>query len=274
MSDPDIAGELPAIDADLATWLASDPAPVMPAEVWTELQARLAAEPPLVAPGVIDLGAERARRRRGRLLPVLAGAAGIAVVGAVVLPTLRSPEPAPVADGVTASTSLVAEPAPDAAESQPVAGQSGPVASTPEGAVAVIPESAVPRAMVSTGTDYTDEALPSQVVTLLANVGMADAPGVATAMNAAPAETTMPGSGLASSPQALADCLERLGMPAGSVPLLLDTATVEGAAGSVIVTAGELAPEGAPTSLHVVAVGQECTDDDVAAARHWDIPVD
>ena len=99
MSDSDIGGDLPPLDPELAAWLASDPPPPMPEEVWARLEARLAAEPPLVPSGVVDLGSERAKRRGGRLLPVLAGAAGLALVGAVVLPTLRSSDPTPVAEG-------------------------------------------------------------------------------------------------------------------------------------------------------------------------------
>jgi hypothetical protein len=127
--------------------------------------------------------------------------------------------------------------------------------------------------MVSSGTDYTADELPAQVTTLLASAGMADSAAVAAAMTASPASTSMPGVGLASSPEALADCLGRLGLPPESVPLVLDTATIDGAQGSVIVTVGAQDPSGQPTALHVVAVGQDCTDSDVAAARHWDLPL-
>lgn len=131
----------------------------------------------------------------------------------------------------------------------------------------------MPRTMVATGTDYTADALPAQVTTLLATAGMSDSTAVAAAMAASPATATLPGVGLASSPEALADCLGRLGLPSGSVPLVLDTATVDGRDGSVIVTVGSTDSVGLPTSLHIVAVGQDCTDDDVAAARHWDLPL-
>ena len=43
--------------------------------------------------------------------------------------------------------------------------------------------------------------------------------------------------------------------------------------GSVIVTAGNLDPTGRPTTLHVVAVGQECNESDVLEAKHWDLPL-
>lgn len=297
----DFSGDLPPLDPDLAAWLASDEPDAMPADVWANLEARLASEPafaPSAVPpasdsaepplsGPVDLAAARARRRRGRVLPILAGAAGVALVGAVVLPSLRSADPAPVADGVPTSQPLVAASAepgvesgvdtPTVAAPQPsdASPASEPVAtpSNPEGAAAVIAEPVMPRAMVSTGTDYTMDGLPAQVITLLADAGMSDGSAVATAMTASPSPTAMPGVGLASSPEALADCMKRLGLAPGSVPLVLDTATIDGREGSVIVTASQLDLAGQPASLHVVAVGQACTDDDVVAARHWDLPL-
>lgn len=270
--DEEFLGDLPPIDADLADWLASDTASPMPAEVWSDLEARFAAE--AKAGKVVDLTAERTRRRGGRVLPILAGAAGVALVGAVVLPSLRSPDPAPVAGGSAASQPVVAVPAPEVADSvDPTSGAAAAATpSTPSGAAAVISEPVLPRAIVSTGTDYAADDLPGQVVTLLADAGMADGTAVAAAMSASPAPTSMPGSGLAASPEALADCLTRLGLP-DAIPLVLDTATIEGRAGSVIVTAGQAAPDGRPTSLHVVAVGQECNEEDVLSARHWDLPL-
>lgn len=274
MSD-DISGDLPPIDPELAAWLASDTPPPMPPEVWADIEARLAAEPALQSgsPVVSLTGARQARRGR-RVLPVLAGAAGLALVGAVVLPSLRSADPAPVADGAVPSQTVVAAPAPDNAGSAMASASTEPLpAQTPEGAAATVPKPAVPRAMVATGTDYTADALPAQVVTLLADAGMSDGIGVASAMTASPSPTVMPGVGLAASPESLADCMLRLGLPAGSVPLVLDTATIEGREGSVIVTAGQLDTAGTPVTLHVVAVGQECSDDDVLTARHWDLPL-
>ena len=205
----DFSGDLPPIDPDLAAWLASDQPTAMPADVWTRLEARLAAEPAFapsappeagesaenVVSDPIDLAAERARRRGGRVLPILAGAAGLAIVGAVVLPSLRSADPAPVADGAPASQPLVvasAEPdggsgadtptvtAPQASDAQATP-QPAATPANPEGAAAVVAEPVMPRAMVSTGTDYTMDALPAQVITLLADAGMSDGSAVATA---------------------------------------------------------------------------------------------
>lgn len=281
MSDSDIGGDLPPLDPELRAWLASDPPPPMPEEVWARLEARLAAEPPLVPSGVVDLGSERAKRRGGRLLPVLAGAAGLALVGAVVIPSLRSSDPTPVAEGPTGALAVSSPEGVSTrgSDSPPLTDQGpSPAATgssqTPEPAPSPTVETAVmPRAMLASGTDYTAEALPAQVTSLLASTGMADSTAVAEAMIASPTATAMPGSGLASSPEALADCLGRLGLAADAVPLVLDAATIDGQAGSVIVTVTEAVPPGEPTTLHAVAVGQDCTDADVAAARHWDLPL-
>lgn len=281
--DSEIGGDLPPLDPVLAAWLeADDPGP-MPDEVWASIQARLAQEPPLVPAGVVDLGAVRSRRR-SRTLPVLAGAAGLVLVGAVVLPSLGSPDPAPVADGVVASGPVLdpTSPAPGGESAEPVAatpttsqemqGTAAPDPASPGGATAGV-EQVLPRAMLSTGTSYTTDALPAQVVTLLADAGMGDGVGVSSAMTASPAPTQMLGTGLAASPESLADCLGRLGLPVGTIPLVLDTAIVDGREGSVIVTTSPPVTDGQPTALHVVAVGQDCTDADVAAARHWDLPL-
>ncbi len=277
MSESDIGGDLPPLDPELAAWLASDTPGPMPADVWAGIEARLAAEPALIpagsadSRGVVDLGAERSRRRSRRALPLLVGAAGLVVAGAVVLPAVQTSSPAPVADGASSAQPAVvaAAPSPDASGDGEVA--SAPASASPDSAPRTEP--VMPRTMVATGTDYTADALPAQVTTLLATAGMSDSTAVAAAMAASPATATLPGVGLASSPEALADCLGRLGLPSGSVPLVLDTATVDGRDGSVVVTVGSTDSVGLPTSLHIVAVGQECTDDDVAAARHWDLPL-
>ncbi len=277
MSESDIGGELPPLDPELAAWLASDTPGPMPADVWAGIEARLAAEPALIpagsadSQGVVDLGAERSRRRSRRALPLLVGAAGLVVAGAVVLPAMQTSSPGPVADGGgSAQPAIVAStPSPDASGDGGVA--SAPASASPDSAPRTEP--VMPRTMVATGTDYTADALPAQVATLLATTGMSDSTAVAAAMAASPATATLPGVGLAASAEALTDCLGRLGLPSGSVPLVLDTATVDGRDGSVIVTVGATDSVGAPTALHIVAVGQDCTDDDVAAARHWDLPL-
>ena len=80
MSESDIGGDLPPLDPELQAWLSADTPGPMPEDVWTDLQARLAAEPALVPPGLVDLATERTRRRSGKALPLLAGAAGLVLV--------------------------------------------------------------------------------------------------------------------------------------------------------------------------------------------------
>ena len=265
MSENDIGGDLPPLDPELQAWLSADTPGPMPEDVWADLQARLAAEPALVPAGVVDLASERSRRRSGKALPLLAGAAGLVLVGVVVLPAMQTSAPAPVAEGgSSAQPALATAPSPQGSDG-------GNVASAPE-STAVGPAPA-PRAMVATGTDYTADALPAQVTALLSTAGMADRAAVTAVLTASPPVTSMPGEGLASSLEALADCLGRLGLPPESMPLMLDRATVDGRDGSVIVTVGATDGAGEPTSLHAVAVGQDCTDEDVAAAQHLDLPL-
>lgn len=278
MSESDIGGDLPPLDPELAAWLATDTPGPMPDDVWARLEARIAAEPALSgssgSSGVVDLGTERARRRGRRVLPVLVGAAGVALVGAVVLPSLQTSGPEPLADGAATSQPVVAAPAaaPESKDAPALTSVAPPTpeASGPDGAAATVPAPVAPRSMLATGTTYTSESMPAQIETLLADAGMADGADIASAMTASPAPSPMSGTGLTASAESLADCLTRLGMPAGTIPLVLDTGLVDGREGSVIVTAGV---EGTPAALHVIAVGQDCTDEDVAAAGHWELPV-
>lgn len=272
MSDSDIGGDLPPLDPELAAWLAADAPGPMPADVWAGIQARLSEEAPLVPAGVVDLDSERERRRPRRVLPWLVGAAGVMVVGAVVVPSLQTSSPAPVADGAsTAQPAVAAAPATEAGgvvASAPAASPSGSDAGDASGSV-----TAIPRSIIATGTDYSGESLPEQVTSLLSTSGMVDQAAVTAALTASPAATTMPGVGLSSSPEALADCLGRLGLPPDAMPLVLDRGTVNGRDGSLIVTIGAQDSAGIPTALHAVAVGQDCSEEDVAAAQHLDIPL-
>jgi hypothetical protein len=270
MSESDIGGDLPPLDPELQAWLSADTPGPMPDDVWTDLQARLAAEPALVPPGLVDLATERSRRRPGKALPLLAGAAGLVLVGAVVLPSMQTSSPAPVADGASsAQPALAAPPSPQASDEGAVASAPASTSSAP----AAVGPAPAPRAMISTGTDYAAETLPAQVTALLSTAGMSDRAAVNAVLTASPPVTSMPGDGLASSVEALTDCLGRLGLPPESMPLMLDRATVDGREGSVIVTVGAMDAAGQPTSLHVVAVGQDCTDEDAAAAQHLDLPL-
>jgi len=287
MSDEptDIPGELPPLDPELAAWLAADPAPTMPEDVWSRLESALAAEPPLNRDAtVVDLSAAR-ERRRGRLWPVLAGAAGVALVGLVVLPAVRGGGGTPVADApvtAEAAVELPAVPAPDAAV--PSGDNEG--ASAAEPSLSAVPEptpsdsasapearAATPRAMLDTGTAYSSDALPGQVGAILTQVGLADPQAMASAVEATPSPSPMTGAGMLSSAEALRDCLLRLGLPATAEPLVVDHGEFEGRDAGLVVTVGAMNSAGTPRDLHVVIVGTECTSADVSAARHFDLPV-
>lgn len=287
----DLGGPLPPLDSELAAWLATVPAPPMPPEVWERIEGALAAEPPFTAPmapvvATADVGGTPAavggtraavgrpvadlsehRRRRSRVLPVLAGAAGVVLVGAVVVPAMRAGNtPAPTADvggavaeqGGGAPASVVAEPDP-----------SPDMVGTP-------PTAAMPRMMMSSGTDYASTAMPDQVAPLLQTAGLTDAAAVATMSSTLPTELAPVGTGgFTSSPESLANCMDRLGMTASGPPtLVVDRATYDGADVGVVVTVNML-PAGAqePAVLDVIVVGSECSDADVAAAQRFEYVV-
>ncbi len=312
-ADPGLTGaDLPPIDPALAAWLASDPAPPMPAQVWDRLEAALAAEPPFVASTptaadaavasapVADLAAARTRRS-GRLWPVLAGAAGVALVGLVALPALRGGDAPPVADGPLTAEAAIEIPtpasvtapqgnepqvadAPATSSSEQVATAPAPAeSSAPEGAgptpattATASPAIAMPVAMLDTGTTYSPEAIPAQVTTLLTTAGMADSQSMARALGGAeatPNPSPMSGVGMLASPEALHNCLLRLGIPESAKPLIVDHGSFEGLDAGLVVTVGSMRSDGTPGDLHVVVVGTQCADADVAAARHFDLPV-
>lgn len=273
ISDPGTTGEpLPPLDPGLAAWFAAAPAPPMPPQVWDRIEAALAAEPAFTPSGeapaaaaattaapVADLAAHR-EKRRSRVLPVLAGAAGVVLVGAVVIPAMRAGNaPTPVAEdaGGSAASALVApDPTPDMMRQAPTA--------------------AMPRMMMSTGTDYASGAMPEQVAPLLATAGLTNAADVATMSSMTPAELAPVGNaGFTASGEALADCMGKLGMtPEGPPALVVDRATYDGADVGVVVTVNAL-PDGAqaPAVLNVVVVGSACTDADVAAAQRFEFTV-
>jgi len=272
-SDPtsDLGGPLPPLDPELAAWFASAPAPPMPPEVWDRIEKALAAQPPFTPSGeslvaaasasapVADLTEHRERRSRSRALPILAGAAGLVLVGAVVIPAMRGGDaPAPVAEGNGGQPAVVAEPNP-----------------SPD-MVASAPTAAMPRMMMSTGTDYASAQMPGQVQPLLVTAGLTDAASVATMSSLMPTDMAPVGAaGFTSSTESLADCMGKLGMtPDGPPTLLVDRATYDGADVGVVVTVRSL-PDGAedPAVLDVVVVGSECNDDDVAAAQRFEVTV-
>lgn len=273
ISDPGTTGApLPPLDPELAAWFAAAPAPPMPPQVWRRIEAALSAQPPFTpsaeAPGTVaatvaapvaDLAAHR-EKRRSRVLPVLAGAAGVVLVGAVVIPAMRAGNaPTPAADSAGGSpASVVAEANP--AEAPAVSSTAAPM----------------PRMMVSSGTDYASGHMPDQVAPLLATVGLTDAAAVATMTRSLPTDVAPVGDGgFTASAESLADCMGRLGMVSdGAAPLLVDRATYDGSDVGVVVSVESTpASPSDPVVLDVVVVGSECSEADVASAERFEVTV-
>ena len=263
--DPEIEEDLSSsagMTPELAAWLASAPAPTMPPEVWSSIEAALAAEPPftpVATASVVDLGERRERSRMARAWPLLAGAAGLVLLGVVVLPAIRgSNEPGPVADAPS-NSSVVTMPADGG---QPAVGE------TPDSDVA----RAMPRMMMDTGTDYTPGGMVSQVGTLLNSVGITSA-NAAEDMSTKPPAKVSEASGsthFASSASSMADCLGRLGIASKAhTTLVVDRGTFNGSDAGVIVSARS-ASAGV---LDVTVVGSKCSDSDVAAAQRFQYTV-
>ena len=275
--DPGLSGDpLPPLDPELAAWFASAPAPTMPPDVWTRIEAALAAEPPFTPSGdipavptvasaapIVDLDERRERKSRSRALPILAGAAGVVLLGAVVIPTMRAGNaPSPVADA----------PAGEAASATVLS----PAGASPSGSGMLATRSkAIPMVMLSTGTDYAPTAMPDQVDALLTTAGITNAATVSDMSSAEPPADMQPvgTEGFTASEDALLDCLDRLGMTAVP-PLVVDRATFGGADAGVVVGVKSIPPaEDQPAVLDVVVVGSQCSDEDVAAAQHFDFAV-
>ena len=308
--DPGLTGaDLPPMDPELHAWLTLDSAPPMPADVWDRLQSALAAEPPFMAApaDTTETSAEvpatvtdlAARRRSGRLWPVLAGAAGVALVGLVALPALRGGDVPPVADGPVTAEAAIDIPTPngltaestdtgdalttDAKGTEP---QVADAPADPPKSAAPSPDpaatetaapsatAAMPVAMLDTGMAYSADAIPTQVDTLLTSAGMSDSQAMARAMGGADVTSSpMTGAGMLASPEALHDCLLRLGLPESAKPLVVDHGSFDGRDAGLVITVGSVLTNGTPGDLHVVVVGTQCTEGDVAAARHFDLPV-
>lgn len=239
----DIPRDLPPLDPDLAAWLAQAPQPVMPEAVWDRLSAALAAEEFARAHGasaeaggsVATLAEARGTgsRRRGRTLwPILAGAAGVVLVGAVAVPALRGGGGAPVADA----------PAPVAsAETQ--------------GAVAGAPASPVPRsAPESADTEPADSAETSPTTSEPAPGSEAPVPDpTASGVVDAPADPApeVPGS-------------QQAEVPAVPVPMVLATGSEYTAASMADQVTALLADAGMTEPTALAAAMESPADVDAA----------
>lgn len=239
--------------ATVSTTLADLPAVAMPDDVWTRVSAALEAEPvvtPAGAATVVPLDQRRRSRRPG--MGVVAGAAGIALIGAIVVPMVFS------------------------TSSQNTAGGDGSV--TADGGARAESDRvpAVAYVASTTGTDYEVDELEQQVTTLVSRrsafTATATPPPEPTssptpADTAAPTEvTTSPlasGSVAADAlrvdgPQAAQACLESYLGVAGIVPLAIDIGTWDGERAAVVV----LPAEDDPSLAEVWVLDPDCAGPD------------
>lgn len=311
-ADPDEFADLAGQYPQLARLLASQPAPTMPDSVWTAIETRLAAQPPLVASTphspaveVADLGAHRERKTAPgglrRRAPLLSAAAGLVLVGAVGIPAVlgANSAPAPVADGAVTVPSVAADT--NGPAEQPTVAAPGPT-------VSVAPRSTgIPaRTVVASGTNYDDATMSVQVGELLGAAGLVSAQMPALdASDMTEPDTmamieqvrTVAGSdptgyppmigsaGFTADVDDMRSCLDKLRQrlaatgpefifdPSAPAPaLVVDRAQYQGADSGVVVLLNENV-EGA-TWLDVAVIDPDCSDDDVAQAVlfSYDLP--
>jgi hypothetical protein len=302
-SAEEFAGELADLATaypDLAAWVAAQPAPPMPADVWDRLEAALAEQEPLTTAGVTSIAGARAARRPRRLAPILGAAAGLVLVGAVGIPVVLGGNAAnpPVADGPavtepaardTAEPNAPADPgsadpittsepdepdattAPQPAPTSDGSGEQTPV--TPTDEVMTVPA----RFLLASGTDYSADAMTPQVTSLLTTAGLGDGDDMATdvvAVHSSRPQGLPPligRAGFTADVAELRDCVGRLHASRGgddvglAMPaLLVDRAQYEGSDAGVVVMLHT--QPGDKPYLDVAIVKPECTDADVAAA--------
>jgi hypothetical protein len=228
----------------------------MPPEVWDRMVAALDAQPALAT--VTPL------RPRRRLLPGIAAAAvAVIVVGvgvSVMRPTGSTVADAPAPSVPTPAQTAVAakaEAAPDAAVQAPPP-STGPMvgAAAPQTRSMIMPT----RFLMSSGTDYTSEAIDQQVDGLLEKVGAAT-PALADAVPTPTAMAPVGEAGFTADLAALRDCITGIMHSSASTALIVDRATFDGGdAGIVIVPqVGE---------VDVWVVSPNCTAQAPTVLRH------
>lgn len=234
----------------VTTALADLPAVAMPDDVWSRLSASLEAEPvvtPAGAATVVPLDQRRRSRRPG--MGVVAGAAGIALLGAIVVPMVFSTSAQDTSGG---DGSITADGGARAESDQ-------------------VP--AVAYVASTTGTDYEVEELERQVTTLVARRSAFTATATLPpepSTSPSPAETAAPTdvatSPMASGsipadvlrvdgPQAAQACLESYLGVTGIAPLAIDIGTWDGERAAVIV----LPAEDDPSLAEVWVLDPDCS---------------
>lgn len=229
---------------DIAALLRGLPDASMPDEVWTRLATALSAEAgatpirPVAAP----------RRRRWVPAALGAGAAAVAVGIAVPLITVGG---ANVADGPAKETSA-------AVSLEPVTLDTVPA-----------------RYVVSTGTDYSEPAMSTQVSGLLGTVGLDSSTEMTSRQVSAPkmAPVGMSTTDMTTDMTSLHDCLAALAGSAASPPaLVVDRATFGGGEAAIVVFLhGQ--PVAGKATVDVIVVNPACTPADRDAARRMTVEV-
>jgi len=243
--------ELHADFTELANALLHLPPEPMPDDVWRSLSATLEAEPVTAPAGsatVVPLDAGRKRRWTRPGIGLVAGAAGVALVGAIVVPSLSgsSDDASTVADGGRSAS----------AESE---GATVPMAA---------------YAATTSGTKYQEEALDTQVTQLVASRSTLDvdepsgadlatgSPSSSPTSSTAPTDQQTPGgktsvAAMATDPAAAQACLEGYLKVPGVQPLAIDIGTWQGEPAAVIVL-----PAADPSSAEVWVIDPDCTGPD------------
>lgn len=236
---------------ELGSALLHLPPEPMPDEVWQSLSEALAADPVVTPAGsatVVPLDATRRRRWARPGIGLVAGAAGVALVGAIVVPSLSG------SDNEVSSTA-----------------GGGPSAAADN-------EAGVPMAAyaaTTSGTKYQEEAIDSQVTQLVASrsdLETGDVSGeTATGISAAPSisptgeaftDGPKPGghrsvAAMATDPAAAQACLEEFLESPGIAPLAIDIGTWQGEPAAVFVL-----PVPDPTSAEVWVIDPDCSGPD------------
>jgi hypothetical protein len=242
-------GQLRGDLATVTATLAELPPVTMPDDVWERLSAAVGAEPVLTPEGaatVVPIGGARQRRSWRPGMGLVAGAAGVALVGAIVVPILNS-----------------------SSSSDPSAG-SGSVAAdrSAPGESASVP----PVAYVAsrTGTDYQPEALERQATSLMASRSAFTAtatlpPEASTEPTPEDSAPTPSGTALGTDssgvvlkltagPGAARACLESYLDAPDIMPLAIDIGTWDGRPAAVIV----LPNDTDPTAADVWVIDPDC----------------
>jgi hypothetical protein len=241
--------ELHADFTELANALLHLPPEPMPDDVWHSLSATLEAEPvttPVGSATVVPLDAGHKRRWTRPGIGLVAGAAGVALVGAIGVNILSG-------SGDDATT--VADAGPSA---------------TSESGGATVPMAAYTA--TTSGTKYQEEALDTQVTQLVASrstleVDESSGADLATGSPSPTSSTTTkdgqtPGgkasvAAMATDPAAAQACLEGYLKVPGVQPLAIDIGTWRGEPAAVIVL-----PAADPSSAEVWVIDPDCAGPD------------